>query len=89
VPAAEVVHQEAASSRQEPVRQRANFYASRWKYTAKYYGAVAGMLLRGWLLLDLCLELGLEAFKLAVGHKPTLRRDRIRVLAGVIGSGLR
>jgi len=89
VPAAEVVHQEAASSRQEPVRQRANFYASRWKYTAKYYGPVVGMLLRGWLLFDLFLELALEVLKLAVGHKPALRWDRIRVLAGVIRSGLR
>lgn len=89
VPGAEVVHQEAASSRQDPVRQRVNFYASRWKYAAKYYGPVVGVLLRGFLLFGLGVELLEEAIKLALGHKPQLRRGRIRVLAGVIRSGLR
>lgn len=89
VPGAEVVHQEAASSRQDPVRQRANFYASRWKYAAKYYGPVVGALLRGFLLFGLGVELLEEAAKLALGHKPGLRRGRIRILAGVIRSGLR
>lgn len=89
VPEAEVVHQEAASSRQDPVRQRANFYASRWKYAAKYYGPGVGALLRWFLLFGLGVELLEEALKLALGHKPELRRRRIRVLVGVIRSGLR
>ncbi len=88
VPGAEVVHQEAASSRQDPVRQRANFYASRWKYAAKYYGPGVGALLRWFLVFGLWVELLEEAIKLALGHKPDLRRRRIRILAGVIRSGL-
>lgn len=89
VPAAEVVHQEAASSRQDPVRQRVNFYTSRWKYAAKYYGAAAGVVLRGWLLFGLAVELAVEAAKLLLGHRPDLRRQRIRVLGAVVRSGLR
>ncbi len=89
VPGAEVVHQEAASSRQDPVRQRINFYTSRWKYAAKYYGPAVGTLLRWWLLGGLTLELIIEALKLAVGHRRSLRRERIRVLGAVIRSGLK
>ncbi len=89
VPEAEVVHQEAASSRQDPVRQRVNFYASRLKYAAKYHGAAVSTVLRAWLLCGLAAELAVEAAKLALGHKPELRRRRIRLLGAVVRSGLK
>ena len=85
VPAAEVVHLEGASSRQDLAARDRNFQASKLAYAAKWHGPVVATTLRAYLIVEY-LARGLEeTFKLVWGSRQAERRARLRV----IGSGLR
>jgi N-acetylglucosaminyl-diphospho-decaprenol L-rhamnosyltransferase len=85
VPAAEVVHLEGASARQDLVARDRAFQASKLRYAAKWHGLWVARALRAYLLLEYAARGVEEALKLALGSRVPERRARLRV----IGSGLR
>lgn len=87
-PAAQVVHLEGQSSRQELARRDINFHSSRVHFFAKHRGAIASLALRVFIITTFIYRFLEEAAKLLLGHKPELRRQRLSLIAEVIGSGL-
>jgi len=89
IPDAQVIHHYGRSSAQNLVRRHSNFNSSKCKFYAKHWGSHAGTFLRVYLMLNYCLQLLEEAAKLALGHKRELRLERLRLLLGVLRTGLR
>lgn len=89
MPSASVTHHYGQSSGQDLPLRHIYFQDSKCHYFAKYYGRFVGALLRVYLLATYALQLAEETAKLALRHKPRLRRERLRLLATVLRSGLR
>jgi len=89
LPAAQVHHFEAQSSAQVPAATHIRFNTSKVRYFRKYHGALAGELLRWYLLAQFACQLGLEWLKGVLGHKRELRQARVRAYWAVLRSGLR
>ncbi|MSQ15272.1 MAG: glycosyltransferase family 2 protein [Dehalococcoidia bacterium] len=89
LPEAEVIHHYGQSSAQDLARRHSNFNSSKCKFYAKHWGAAIGVLLRFYLIATFGLQLVEEAAKLALGHKRELRIQRLRLLLGVLRTGLR
>jgi N-acetylglucosaminyl-diphospho-decaprenol L-rhamnosyltransferase len=87
-PEAEVIHHEGKSSEQVTAERHIYFQRSKLRYFYDYHGRWAGGLLRTFLLLSYAWQLVLEASKGAVGHKRTLRRQRVSAYWRVLTSGL-
>jgi len=85
VPAAEVVHLEGGSSRQDLAARDRLFQASKLQYAAKWHGPGAARALRAYLVVEYLARACEEALKIALGSRVGERRARLRV----IGSGLR
>jgi len=88
-PNAHVRHFEAQSSAQVPAATHIRFNTSKVRYFRKYHGALAGELLRWYLLGHFAVQLGLEWLKGVLGHKRELRRARVAAYRAVLRSGLR
>jgi N-acetylglucosaminyl-diphospho-decaprenol L-rhamnosyltransferase len=88
LPTAQVVHHEGKSSEQVVAFRHIRFSRSKVRYLHKYHGRVAGHLVRAWLLLNYMCEWAIEGIKWSLGHKRSLRRERMRVYAQVIRSRL-
>ncbi|MHB1417931.1 MAG: glycosyltransferase family 2 protein [Chloroflexota bacterium] len=76
VPDAAVVHYEARSSEQVPVTRHFYFHDSRCRFFGKYRGRLVEKLLRGVVVANYAFLAGEDLAKLALGHKPELRRQR-------------
>lgn len=77
LPEAVVIHHEGKSSEQIPVGRHRYFQQSRLLLARMWYGWQAAAVLRWLIWLGYQYELVIEALKLALGHKPALRRQRI------------
>jgi len=88
VPAARVMHHEARSSEQTPAAQHIYFQGSKVAYAAKHFGAARAAILRWYLLATYACELIIEGAKWLVGHKRSLRAQRIAVYRAVLASRL-
>lgn len=84
LPTALVVHYEGRSSEQVPAARHVYFQRSKLRLARKRYGAVFALMLRLFLLLTYLWELANESAKLALGHRPELRRQRIAVYTTVL-----
>jgi GT2 family glycosyltransferase len=89
LPAAQVVHHEGKSSEQVVALRHVRFSRSRVRYFRKHHGAVAGLVVRAWMLTNYAYEWAVEALKWCVGHQRSLRRERMGVYAEVLKSGLK
>lgn len=89
LPSALVIHYEGRSSEQVVTARQIHFNASKVRYYGKVFGAGWAELLRRYLLLEYWLQLGIEQFKGWLGHKPTLRQQRVSAYRAVIRSGFR
>ncbi len=89
LPSAAVVHSEGQSSMQVVPARHMYFQSSKVLYFRKHHGALAGELLRLFLLVTYGYQLCLEAVKWLVGHKRPLRRERVAAYLRVLRSGLR
>jgi GT2 family glycosyltransferase len=89
LPTAVVRHFEAQSSVQVPAATHIRFNTSKVRYFRKYHGALAGELLRGYLLSQFGFQLVLEWVKAGLGHKRALRQARVAAYWAVLRSGLR
>ena len=78
-PAAEVVHHHGKSSEQVPAARLIRFNRSKALYAGKHLGAGVAEVLRLYLLGTFLWEMAFEGAKLALGHRPDLRRARLRV----------
>lgn len=88
-PCAVVVHHEGQSAGQVAAARDIYFHSSKIHYFRKHRGRVQAEVLRVLLLGSYVVQLGREALKLALGHKPALRRQRLAAYAQVLRSGLR
>ncbi|NLT43098.1 MAG: glycosyltransferase family 2 protein [Anaerolineae bacterium] len=88
-PAAVVIHHHGASSEQATTGTLIRFNRSKVLYAAKHIGRLRSECLRRYLLATYRWEVAVEAAKLALGHKPQLRRERLRSYRRVLDSGLR
>ncbi len=89
VPAAQVIHYEGKSSEQVMAFRHIRFQKSKIRYFAKHHGPASGALLRAWLLFHYAYLWSIEMLKWLVGHKRDLRRERMRVYAQTLQSGLK
>jgi GT2 family glycosyltransferase len=83
LPAAKVVHHEGKSSEQVPVTRHFYFHDSRCRYFRKHHGLLAEKVLRVAVLLNYAFLALEEGLKLALRHKPALRRQRLRAYGEV------
>jgi N-acetylglucosaminyl-diphospho-decaprenol L-rhamnosyltransferase len=82
-PTARVIHREGQSSEQNLARRARTFQESKARYFEKYYGHAVGRALRLYLLGLTIIDLLLEGAKLAAGHRPELRRQRVVALGSL------
>jgi N-acetylglucosaminyl-diphospho-decaprenol L-rhamnosyltransferase len=89
LPAARVVHHEGRSSAQAPALKQIQFHASKVRYFRKYHGWLTAETLRLFLLATYTYQLAEESAKWLVGHKRSLRAQRVCICWQVLRSGLR
>ncbi len=88
LPTAQVVHQEGRSSEQVLPARHIHFQRSKVLFFKRYYGW-RGEVLR-WFILSTYLYLfALEGLKWLVGHKRSLRRERVAAYWQLLRSGLK
>lgn len=87
-PGATLIHFEAKSSDKVSGLRTLRFNTSRVRYFAKHHGRAAAAVVRAVLLAGFEAQLAVEACKWLLGHKRSLRAERIRAYATVIRSGL-
>ena len=88
LPTAAVIHHEGKSSEQVVAARHIHFQSSKVRYFRKYHGRVPGELVRVFLLATYLFQWGREGLKWLVGHKRSLRAERIRAYGMVLRSGL-
>lgn len=90
-PAARVIHVGGQSSGQVALATHLRFHASKYRYFRLHHGARAAAFLRWGIGLMHVWQLWEEAAKLALGHRPALRRERLGYLLRSIAwhAGLR
>jgi N-acetylglucosaminyl-diphospho-decaprenol L-rhamnosyltransferase len=89
LPAATVVHHEGKSSEQVVPARHIHFQSSKIRYFRKFHGSFQAEMLRWFLLSTYVYQIAREGFKWLVGHKRSLRAERIAAYRQVLGSGLR
>jgi len=89
LPTAQIIHHEGKSSEQVLPARHIYFQSSKVHYFRKYHGSVVAETLRLFLLVNYAWQLGIEGAKWLVGHKRSLRTDRIAAYRQVLRSGLR
>jgi GT2 family glycosyltransferase len=87
-PQAQIIHHEGKSSEQAVPARHINFQRSKIRYTRKYHGKRTAAVLRLYLLVSFLGQLGLELTKGIVGHKRSLRWQRVAAYWQVLKSGL-
>jgi N-acetylglucosaminyl-diphospho-decaprenol L-rhamnosyltransferase len=89
LPAAAIIHHEGKSSEQVVPARHIYFQSSKVRYFRKYHGAFQAEALRWFLLLTYAYQVAREALKWLIGHKRSLRAERVRAYRQVLRSGLR
>jgi GT2 family glycosyltransferase len=89
VPCAEIMHHEAASTRQDVSRTRIEFDRSRIRLARQLYGASGAALARTAIVLNAALLGGREALKWLAGHRRDVRRRRVAFYLHAAREGLR
>ncbi|NTV64343.1 MAG: glycosyltransferase family 2 protein, partial [Oscillochloris sp.] len=79
LPDAAIIHYEGKSSEQAIIRRHVNFQRSKLLLARMWFGWRFAALLRAALRLGYLYEIVVELLKLILGHRPDLRRQRIKV----------
>ena len=87
-PAAQVIHHEGKSSEQVVAQRHIFFQRSKLRYFRQYHGRMPALALRFFLLGNYAWQLGVEGAKGIVGHKRSLRRQRVAAYWQVLKTGL-
>ena len=88
-PDAQVVHHGGKSSDQVIASRHIHFQTSKVLYFRKYHGVLVSELLRMFLLGNYVWQLGVEGLKWLLGHRRSLRLERIAAYCQLLGTGLR
>jgi N-acetylglucosaminyl-diphospho-decaprenol L-rhamnosyltransferase len=88
LPTVEIIHHEGKSSEQVSTARTIRFQRSKISYYRKYFGAGWSWVIRLFLLGTFVIQLGEESLKWLVGHKRTLRRERVSSYWQLLKSGL-
>ena len=88
-PEAVVVHYEGRSSEQVVAARHIHFNTSKVRYVHKYFGPRWAEALRLYLLAEYRVQMAIERAKWLVGHKRSLRAQRLDAYRRVLASGLR
>jgi N-acetylglucosaminyl-diphospho-decaprenol L-rhamnosyltransferase len=89
LPTATVIHHEGKSSEQVVPARHIRFQTSKVRYFRKHHGSYQAEMLRWFLLATYVYQLAREGLKWLVGHKRSLRAERMRAYRQVLRSGLR
>jgi N-acetylglucosaminyl-diphospho-decaprenol L-rhamnosyltransferase len=89
LPTATVIHHEGASSGQVAAARIIRFNTSKVRYFFKHHGWLQAVALRRLILAMYVYECIIETFKWLVGHKRSMRLERLHAYKQVIHSGLR
>jgi N-acetylglucosaminyl-diphospho-decaprenol L-rhamnosyltransferase len=89
LPTATVVHHEGKSSEQVIAARHIYFQSSKLRYFRKHHGPLQATLLRAFLLISYGFQMVRESVKWLLGHKRSLRAERLRAYSQVLRSGLR
>ena len=89
LPQAQIIHHEGKSSEQAIADRHVNFETSKVRYFRKHHGNSVAAALRLLLLGTYAWQVTLEAGKWLVGHRRSLRSQRIEAYVQVLRSGLR
>ncbi len=85
----DIVHHGGKSSEQVTSRKHIYFQESKLRYFRKFHGWLPAQALRLFLLLSYLWQIVLESLKSALGHKRSIRRERIQAYWQVVRSGLK
>jgi N-acetylglucosaminyl-diphospho-decaprenol L-rhamnosyltransferase len=88
VPQARIVHRGGGSSEQVSAQRHIHFQRSKLLYFRKHHGRAAAAFLRTYVLCSYGWQILLEGAKWTVGHKRSLRAERVRAYWQVLRSGL-
>ncbi|NJP05574.1 MAG: glycosyltransferase family 2 protein [Chloroflexaceae bacterium] len=88
LPDAIILHYEAQSSGQVPAAHHLHFQRSRIRLARLWYGQRFAVVLRLFLLLTYIWECALESVKWLLGHRRSLRQQRIAIYTSVLRSRL-
>ncbi len=89
LPAAQIIHHVGKSSEQAVPARHIHFQTSKVYYFRKYHGPLMAETLRWFLLCNYVWQIGVEGAKWLLGHKRSLRAQRIAAYRKVLRSGLR
>jgi GT2 family glycosyltransferase len=89
LPTARIIHYEGKSSEQVVASRHVHFQTSKVRYFCKHHGRAVAEVLRLFLLGSYVWQIGLEGAKWLVGHKRSLRAQRVSAYRQVLRSGLR
>ncbi|MEM8858199.1 MAG: glycosyltransferase family 2 protein [Chloroflexota bacterium] len=89
LPHAEIIHYQGASSDQASTFRHINFNRAKLRYFRKYHGLKASGFIRLVLLFNFGLQILVESTKWVLGHKRSLRSQRVNAYLQVLKSGLR
>lgn len=84
LPGAQVTHFEGKSSEQVPLARTLRFQRSKIEYTRKYFGQRWAVVLHLFLWLSFAIQLLEESLKWLLGHRRSLRRERISIYGRVL-----
>lgn len=88
LPTAQIVHHEGKSSEQVVPARHIHFQRSKIRYFRKHHGRLTAGLLRAFLLATYAYQLALEMAKWLLGHRRSLRRERVAAYWQVLRSRL-
>ena len=83
---AKIIHHSGQSASQVKARSHIHFQHSKLRYFRKFHGWHAATLIWLVLIVNYGLQLGIEGTKWLVGHKRTMRAERITVYWKVMRS---
>lgn len=86
---AKITHHGGKSTQQATARKHIHFQESKLRYFHKYHGVLTAQFLRAFLFFNYGWQIGLEGIKALLGHKRSLRQERIRTYWQVMRSGLK
>jgi N-acetylglucosaminyl-diphospho-decaprenol L-rhamnosyltransferase len=89
LPAAQIIHHVGKSSEQVVAARHIHFQTSKVRYFRKYHGPLMAEALRWFMLGNYVWQIGVEGAKWLLGHKRSLRAQRIAAYRKVLRSGLR
>lgn len=89
LPTASIVHREGSSSKRDLPARQINFDTSKVLLYETLHGKRSARLLRGFLLGSYLVHASIEAGKGLLGHKRSLRKERVHLYLRAFKSGLR